>query len=106
MWQFLVFTLVTILFEKTLGEPHKYSPEIFNIALQSGVKYHVVRDVNKCPEKALIEQEVSIHLSVGFIDGENVKFIGRSNNTLTMIVGTANIGSKGKLKEGCFNRVS
>ena len=96
MWQFLILTLVTILFEKIAGEPHKYSPEIFNIALQSGVKYHVVRDVNKCPEKALSEQEVSIHLSVGFIDGENVKFIGRSNNTLNMVVGTASIGSKGK----------
>ena len=52
MLQLLKFTLFSILFNTVLGELSgekvTYTPEIYNIALPSGVKYHIKKEVDSC----------------------------------------------------------
>ena len=106
MRQYLKISLFFILFESITGNVHKYTPEIFNVALNQGVKYHVVKNVNKCPEKALLEQTVTLHYSIGYVDGENVISIGstRTKDAMNIVVGGDNL-PRGKPRKR-LNRLS
>ena len=96
----LIFTLFTILFNKILGEHIKYTPEIYNIQLPSGVKYYVKKDVNPCAPKALIQEVVTFHYTLSIIEGENVKYVSTSRTKKPVSVTLATLGITGVLPAG------
>ena len=87
MFQIIKFT---VLFNIVTGV--KYNPETFNIALPSGIKYHVTKDKSSCPEKAQRGQTISFRYTVVLIDGENVRHIHSDRkideHAVTMVLGS------------------
>ena len=87
----LQLIILTILFNITAGKLVKYTPETFNVKLQSGVMYHVTKEISSCPQKALIEQTVSFRYVVLLVQGEDVTEIETNTkieHSVTMILGS------------------